>query len=459
MVRLFRFTVMGLLMLAVLLSGCALLAGPQRPVIPTPIPTAPPLSELLTLNGDVVVDPVSDVVPEVDQSIVDLLNLVSQQQLVSYVQTLENFYTRNSFSNAESDTRGIGAARRWISSEFKRVGNGRIQVEFDDFDLTYAGFYAPQQNVVASLPGSGPGNGVIIVMAHYDNRPTEIADGVTRATGADDNASGVALLLESARVLSAYNWNQTIKFVAMAAEEQGTVGSRHFAQTAFLDNMNVLAAINYDAVGGRAGIPQYVRLFAPDLLTSPSGGLARYYEYIGGLYLPTFPVVVYDALDREGRWGDHREFVNVGWPAIRIIESEEDPDLLNSNLDTWSLVDYNYLQKVVQLNVAVAANMAGAPATPPSPTIADMAEPGSFLLTWPVDPTVAGYAISFRPLSSPSYPPFRFVKGLAAGNVALTNLDPGATYAVSMTALDEYGRVGDFSPEVIIGPGTQVSMP
>ncbi|MCB9005155.1 MAG: M20/M25/M40 family metallo-hydrolase [Ardenticatenaceae bacterium] len=457
--RLVRFHIIGLILLGVLLVGCGLMAGPQRPVIPTPIPTAPPLSETLALSAETVVDPVSDVVPQVDPAIQGLLDLVSQQQLTAYVQTLENFYTRNSFSNAESETRGIGAARRWIFSEFERVGNGRIHVEFDDFDLTYAGFSAPQRNVVATLPGSGPGNGVIIIMAHYDNRPTEIADGFTRATGADDNASGVALLIESARVLSAYNWNQTIKFVAMAAEEQGTVGSRHFAQTAFLDNMNVLAAINYDAVGGRAGIPQYVRLFSPDLLTSPSGELARYYEYIGGLYLPTFPVLVYDALDREGRWGDHREFVNVGMPSIRIIESEEDPDLLNSNLDTWSLVDYNYLQHVVQLNVAVVANMAGAPATPPAPTIADMAEPGSFLLTWAVDPAVAGYAIAFRPLDSPSYPTFRFVKGLSAGNVALTNLEVGTTYAVSMTALDEYGRVGDFSPEVIIGPGTQVSMP
>ncbi len=404
-------------------------------------------------------DPVSDVVPTVDPSIVRMVDAVSKQQLTAYVQTLENFYTRNSFSNVESDTRGIGAARRWIASEFERVGNGRLQVEFDDFDLTYAGFYAPQSNVIATLKGTDPSNGVIIVMAHYDNRPVEIADGVTRAPGANDNASGVALLLESARILSSNTWNQTIMFIAMAAEEQNTAGSRHFAQNAFLDNLNVLAAINYDAVGGRAGIPQYVRLFSPDLLSSPSGELARYYEYVGGMYLPTFPVVVFDALDREGRWGDHREFVNVGMPSVRLIESEEDPDLLNSVLDTWSLVDYDYLQKVVQLNVAVVANMAGAPATPPPPTIADMADPGSYLLTWAVDPNVAGYAISFRPLSSPSYPPFRFVKGLVAGNVALTNLDPGTTYAVSLTALDGNGRIGDFSREVIIGPGSQASLP
>lgn len=451
--------ILGVLLGVLLLTGCGLMAGPQRPIMPTPIPTAPPLAQILTLTGETVVDPVSDIVPAVDPTIVRMVEQVSQQQLVAYVQTLENFYTRNSFSSQESETRGIGAARRWIFAEFERVGNGRLQVELDEFNLTYAGFFAPQSNVVATLPGTDPTNGVIIIMAHYDTRPAEIADGVTRSPGANDNATGVALLLESARVLSANTWNQTILFVAMAAEEQNTTGSRHFAQNAFLDNMNVLAAINYDAVGGRPGIPQYVRLFSPDMLASPSGALARYYEYVGGMYLPTFPVVVVNALDREGRYGDHREFINVGMPAIRVIESEEDPDLLNSPLDTWARVDFNYLLKVVQINVAVVANMAGAPATPPPPTIAEMADPGAYLLTWQVDPKAAGYAISFRPLSSPSYPPFRFVKGLAAGNVALTNLDPNTSYAVSLTALDENGRIGDFSREVIIGPGDQASLP
>lgn len=450
---------LGFVVLALFLSGCSLMAGPQRPVLPTPIPTAPPLAQVLTLTGEVVVDPVSDVVPTVDPSIVTLIDAVSQQQLVAYVQTLENFYTRNSFSSVDSETRGIGAARRWIFSEFERVGNGRLQVENDDFNLNFAGFFAPQRNVVATLPGSNPNGGVVIVLAHYDNRPAEVADGFSRAPGANDNASGVALLLESARVLSAYTWSQTIIFLAVAAEEQGTFGSRHFAQNAYLNNVNVLAALNYDGVGGRVGIPQYLRLFAPDLFSSPSGELARYYEFVGGMYLPTFPVVVFNAMDREGRWGDHREFINVGMPSVRLIESEEDYSLLNSTSDTWSRIDYNYLQKVVQLNVAVVANIAGAPPTPPQPIVAEMAEPGAFMLTWAIDPQAAGYAVSFRPLSSPSYPPFRFVKGLMAGNVAFTNLDPNTSYAVSLAALDANGRIGHFSREVIIGPGPQAGVP
>lgn len=434
------------------ITGCQLLNDPPQPVIPTPIPTALPLPGAPNISGEQVTDPVSDIVPGIDPEIAALVNAVSQQQLMAYVQTLEGFGTRNSFSAVDRDDYGIGAARRWIFSEFERVGNGRLDVAFDDFDLSYNGSQAEQRNVVATLPGKDPGNAVVIIMAHYDNRPQGDTDGFSRASGANDNASGVALLLETARILSSREWNQTIKFVAMAAEEQGTYGSRHFAQNAFLDNMKVIAAINYDAVGGRSGISQSVRLFAQDLRESPAGQLGRYFDYVAGLYLPTFPVVILDVLDREGRWGDHREFVNVGMPSIRVMESEEDPDLVNSLLDTWSLVDYTYHQKVVQLNIAIAANAAGAPAPPVPPTIVPMADPGTYLLNWPVDIGVAGYAISFRPVTSAQYPLFRFVRADMAGNVVLTGFDPNETYAVSIAALNENGRLGIFTPEIQVGP-------
>lgn len=434
------------------LTGCGLFGEPPQPVIPTPIATAPPLPGFPSVSGEQVTDPVSDIVPTIDPDVSGLVNAVSQQQLMAYVQTLEGFGTRNSFSVADRDDYGIGGARRWIFSEFERVGNGRLEVSFDDFNLNYNGSTAEQRNVVATLPGSGHGTGVIIVTAHYDNRPQGVTDGFSRASGANDNASGVALLLETARILSSRDWDQTIVFIAMAAEEQETAGSRHFAQNAFLDNMNVLAVVNYDAIGGRAGIPQSVRLFAENLRESSTGALARYYEYIGGLYLPTFPVVILDALDREGRWGDHREFLHVGMPAVRVMESEEDPDLLNSILDTWSLIDYSYHQKAVQINVAVVANAAGAPAPPVAPTIVPMADPGAYLLTWPVEPDVAGYAISFRPIDSTLYAPFRFVRANMAGNVVLTGFDPSNTYAVSIAALGENGSLGLFTPEIVVGP-------
>lgn len=423
-------------------------------VIPTPpVLDATPALIIPNAAGELVTDPVSDVVPTVDPAIESLITEVSQQQLMAYIRQLETFGTRNAFSDTQSETFGIGAARRWIFNEFVRVGNGRLTVEFQDFPLSYNGYTADQSNIVATLPGKGEGTGILVLMAHYDNRPPDVTDGFSRATGANDNGSGISLLIETARIMSSRDWNQTIVFLATSAEEQGAFGARYYAENAFLDGKNIISALNYDAVGGRVGIPQHVRLFAAEFLTSVHGSLGRYYEYVGGLYLPTFPVVIYDALDREGRWGDHREFVRVGFPAVRVIESVEDPDLVNSNRDTWDLIDYNYLQRVVQLNVAVAANLAGGPHQPAPPIIASMAEPGTYLLTWPVAQDASGYAISFRPVDSLYYPTFRFVKSTNAGNVAITGLDPSVTYAVSIAALNERGLVSGFSVEQFIGPG------
>ncbi|MCA9899239.1 MAG: M20/M25/M40 family metallo-hydrolase [Ardenticatenaceae bacterium] len=445
---------LGFLIMMVGLAGCGLVEAPEQLPIPTPVATAVSFDASQFPAGEMVIDPVSDVVPRIDPHIAGLVDSVSQQQLTGYVQTMQSFGNRNVFSVTDDPNFGIGATRQWLVDEFTRVGNGRLQVNIQEFPIFYNGLATTPYNVVATLPGRTESQDIIVVMAHYDNRAPEPTDGETYAPGANDNGSGIALLLETARLLSSFEWNQTIVFLAAAAEEQGTFGSRHFVQTAFLEGTNIIAAINYDAVGGRSGIPQYARLFAYDLTASPAGELARYYEYVAGLYVPQFPVQVINALDREGRWGDHREFVNAGMPGIRVIESVEDPDMVNSRTDTWDRIDYNYLQQVVQMNVAVVANLAGAPQTPQTPLIQALDSPGDFWLRWQTDPDAAGYAISFRPITEGSFTTFRFVRGSQAGNVALTGMDPNTAYAVSVTALDENGRLGDFTPEVIVEPNS-----
>jgi len=423
-------------------------------VIPTPVAAAPVVNPGAGIPSETVFDPVSSVVPSLDPEIEALVNSVSQQQLMGYVQTLQSFGTRNAFSATDSPDSGIGAARLWIFNEFMRVGNGRLRVDFDDFPMNYNNTITDQQNIVATLPGVNGSSDLIVLVAHYDTRPVEVTDGRSRAPGADDNGSGVALLLETARLLSSRQWNQTVVLVAAAAEEQGTFGARHFVQDQILNNINIVAAINYDTVGGRIGIPQSVRLFAPDVSESNHGALARYYDFVGEFYVPTFAVNFVNAADREGRWGDQREFVRAGLPAIRITESVEDPDLLNSPRDVWDQIDYGFLQKVTQLNVAVVANAIGAPLMPVSPTIAPMADPGSFILTWVPDPQAAGYTISFRPSDSTDYAPFRFVNANQAGNIVLTGFDPSVTYAVSMATLSGTGRISLFSPEIVL-PASQ----
>ncbi|HEX6384483.1 MAG TPA: M28 family metallopeptidase [Anaerolineae bacterium] len=430
--------------------ACSLLEGPPQLVLPTPIPTAPPFS--VEASAETVFDPVSDVVPAVDPEVAFLVNSVSQQQLFGYVQTLQNFQTRHSYSDANHPALGIGAARLWIYNEFIRVGNGRLQVQFDTFPMHYDTLAYEQQNIVATLPGTSGHPGVIILTAHYDSRTLNINDGGSFAPGANDNASGVAVLLEVARLLSSRTWNQTVVFVAFAGEEQDTAGSRHFVSNKMLEGWIIDAALNNDIVGGRPGIPQLIRVFAPGPDTSPLRQFTRYMDLVGSLYLPQFPMEVVDARDREGRYSDHLRFLDAGVVAVRLTESQEDISRNHTAADTWDAIDYNYLRQAAQLNLATVANAVGAPPPPPSPVVAPMADPGAYILTWTPHPLADGYVISFRPVGSEEFAPFYFVNALQAGNVAITGLAPQTAYALSLAALDESGRIGLFSPEVIVGP-------
>lgn len=449
--RLRRLLLPIVLVLLLFNSACALLSPPQLPTIPTPIPPPPAAIDFDTL--ELVTNPNSSTLsPLVDPDILTLVNNVSRQQLFGYVQTLEGFGTRHSLSETQRPDFGVGAARTWIADEFNRVGGGRLQVTTDDFTLNYNGLVSSQQNIVATLPGVGTYPGMVVLAAHYDSRNLDIADGFSLAPGANDNASGVAALIETARLLSSRTWNQTIMFIAFASEEQGTHGSFHFVQQAMLGGRQFDAVFNMDIVGGRPGIPQSLRIFAVGPETSPSSQVARYLRYVGGMYLPTFPVDIQQTLDREGRYSDHREFINAGVGAVRMTESVEDVEVQHTSRDTSDRLDYDYLAKVTQLNVATVASLAGAPGRPAAPTITQMADPGAYLLTWSPDPQAAGYALSFRPVDSYDYPLFQFVNAADAGNVAITGLNPTQRYYVSMGALDANGRLSFFSEETLIGP-------
>ena len=226
------------LSLLLLGTGCSLLQPPPAPSIPTPVSTSIPLGLQFTGNDNPVIDPVNDLVPAVDPDIALLVEEVSKQNLTGYVQTLESFGTRNTFSDTEREDFGIGAARRWIFNEFLRVGGGRLEVQYQDYSFNFQGLATTQRNIIATLPGTGNHPGVLVLMANYDTRGAGgWLDGESLSPGADDNGSGVAALLEIARLMSSRTWNQTIIFAAFTAEEQGTFGSRHFVQNAFLNDI------------------------------------------------------------------------------------------------------------------------------------------------------------------------------------------------------------------------------
>lgn len=415
--------------------------------IPTP-PGGTPFASIAQA-GPLITDPEGNVIEAVNPDLRGLLDLVSQQNLVGYVQTMQGFNTRNTYSATDQEGLGIGAARRWIFNEFIRVGNGRLLVEVDEFPVNLGGVVYNQQNVVATLQGIGTHPGVIVIAAHYDSRSVDPLNGSSFAPGANDNASGVAALLEAARVLSSREWNQTIIFVAFAAEEQNRLGSTHFVTDRLLQGWRFDAMVSADIVGGRPGIPQSLRLFSPGPDGSPPRQLARYMNFVGSMYMPQFPFEMIDAEDRDGRYSDHISFLQAGIPSVRITESQEDPNRQHNGSDTAEWIDYNYLRQVTQLNIAILGNAAGAPGQPMPPALTPMAELGSYILTWIPDSSAAGYAISFRPVGSEGYPQFRYVNANEAGNVAITGLDPAVQYAVSIAGLDGNGRIGLFSPEIL----------
>jgi hypothetical protein len=433
---------------SLLAAGCTLLEPPARPVVPTPPPSAVEEDNAVAFNSLRTDAGGSNVaIPAADPAIVGLLQQTSRQNLYAYVQTLQNFGTRHSLSAREREGFGIGAASRWVHDEFTRVGASRLQVGFHDFALDFGGRVTTQQNVVALLPGEGDHNGLIVLSAYYDSRGREAEDSATAAPGANINASGVALLLETARLMSARSWQQDVVFVAFAAGEQEYSGSRRYVQELMLDGVIIDAAINVDTVGGRPGIPRSMLIFAAP--ENPGAGqLARYFDLITRLYLPSFPVELRPMLDRQGRSGDQASFAAAGIPTIRISESQENSEIRHTNADTADRLDYDYLVLMTQLTFAAVANMAAAPPLPAAPAVAPMAVEGTYLLSWATQPRAASYAVAFR-ITDSEERILRYIGAAEAGEVVLTGLNPGYDYAISVAPIDSAGHLGLFSEEVI----------
>ena len=394
------------------------------------------------------------IMPSVDSEILALLNEVSPQNLQTYVQTLTGFGTRHALSETLADSYGIGAARRWLVSEFERVGRGRIQILIDEFTLDparSAGSTATQQNIIAALPGNDNTTGAIVVMAHYDSRTTDPFDGQNPAPGANDNASGVALLLEMARLMSSRTWNRTILFIAFAAEELETQGSHHFLTNWLNQGGQIDFAINNDVVGGHAGIEPIVRVFSPGPDSSPSRQFARYLSYLNAIYFPEFQVILENAADRPHRYGDQREFIAAGVPSLRLTEVDEDETIHHSDRDTFDRLDYTYMTQIARLNLVLLAHLALVSAPTEPPVLTPLAEPGSYQITWAGTPAAASYILAFRRPATMTYEVLYYATSEQAGHITLNS--PETAYIFSLAIVDSSGHPGVFSPEInLINP-------
>ena len=360
-------------------------------------------------------------------------------QLRATVEALVGFGTRHTLSDTASPTRGIGAARRWAQSRFEQIGHdcgGCLVIVTPTQTVTGARLPESAEivDVVAIQKGSGDPERVVVVTGHIDSRISDVMNASADAPGADDDASGVAVVIEAARILSRYRFPATIVYGVLSGEEQGLFGGKLLADYAKAQGWRVEADLNNDIVGairGQNGVVDNTRLrvfsegtrdteaaqdakqrrFEGGENDSASRNVARYAKTLAETYLPNWTVALVYRLDRFGRGGDHAAFNALGFPAVRFTENAEDYRHQHQDVrteggveygDTIAHVDFAYLAKVTATNALAAASMASAPPPPVNVTIAGAVTPDT-QLSWTTAPgsPAAAYRVHWRETTSP----------------------------------------------------------
>jgi hypothetical protein len=411
---------------------------------------------------------------------------ISPRRIENYVNKLVSFGTRHTLSETESDTRGIGAARRWIKGELERCGAGKLNVAFDGHlhpvDRRIA---RPVEivNVVATLPGTQEQSRerLYVVSGHYDSRNSEDADAVGDAPGANDDASGTAAVMELACVMARYKFDATLVFMAVAAEEQGLYGAADFAEKAKQKKWNIQGMFTNDIIGssisdeGKRDNTQ-VRLFAegipalkevPDILRTliQTGGendstprqLARLVKEMGERYVPDFKVTIINRRDRYLRGGDHAPFLDRGFAALRFTEPAEDFNHQHQNVrmegkvqigDLPQFVDPAYIAQVARVNAAALAALALAPASPQGVKIIAARLTNQTDLAWTAntEPDLAGYRVVWRDTTAASWQHSQYVGNVTAVTMPISK----DNVFFGVQAID---REGNVSPATYPMPG------
>ena len=377
------------------------------------------------------------------------------------IRKLVSFGTRNSLSTQNDPNRGIGAARDWLYAEFLKIAEtsgGRMTVEKQSF-LQEKAARVPtptmMANVVATLKGtqSQSENRVYVVSGHYDSMCTSPTDDTCDAPGANDDASGTAAVLEMARAMAPYKFDATIVFMAVAGEEQGLLGSTHFAEQAKQKGTDIEAMFTNDIVGNTLGgngvrDRRTLRVFSEGVPSSEKpeeanvrrgvGGendsasrqLARFIKEVGERYVPHMKVMMVYRRDRYLRGGDHIPFLERGFPAVRFTEPNEDYRHQHQNVrtedgvkygDLPEYVDFAFVADVSRVNAANLAMLALAPAKPKNVGVLTARLTNDTELKWDanVEPDLAGYEILWRDTTSPVWTNSRWIGNqttyLAAG--------------------------------------------
>ena len=381
----------------------------------------------------------------VDPKIAGALTDVSADRIQANIARLVKFGTRSTLSAQDPASiaagRGIGAAREWIKAEFERYSKdcgGCLEVKTDSFTKDTADRVPKATqiaNVYAVLKGSDPeaAKHIVLVTGHYDSRNSQNDNITDDAPGADDDASGTAVSMECARVLSKLKFPGTIIFLTVAGEEQGLYGSQHFAQMAKQQGWNLEAVLNNDIVGGNKGPGQdstVVRVFSEGVpiasddkqvkqirnlggeSDSTSRELARDISEVGGVYDVGLKPLLIFRVDRYLRGGDHYSFNEQGFAAVRLTEYREDFTRQHQTIRTENGIEYgdvlkhvnfDYVASVARLNAATLASLASAPPAPSNVKLVTAKLDNDSTLKWSASPGASGYEVLWRATASPEW--------------------------------------------------------
>lgn len=388
-----------------------------------------------------------------DPEIKKMVSEVSASNMENTVRKLVSFGTRHTLSDTKSNTRGIGAAQRWVKSEFEKYAkesSGRLTSEIDYFTVKADGKRIATDsqlgNVMATLKGTDPtDNRVLIISGHLDSRASDVMNTTIDAPGANDDGSGVAAVMEISRIMCKRVFPFTIIFVAVVGEEQGLYGAKHLADKAKAENWNVVAMLNNDMIGNSlsngTGLRDNlnVRVFSetiPYLETeaeakvtkstnrendSPSRQLARYIKTTTSQYVHQLNINLVYRNDRFLRGGDHTPFSQNGFTAIRFCEMNENYDHQHQDIriekgtqfgDLPEFMDFEYMRKVTCANLATLSNLGWSPKAPLNVgvKITELTNFSDLVWTAPQGKPIYGYNILVRETSSSHWEKTFFVK-------------------------------------------------
>ncbi|GAB2189894.1 M20/M25/M40 family metallo-hydrolase [Sessilibacter sp. MAH1] len=438
---------------------------------------------VLSAHGEALVPPPSEV-----PKLYDIAEAVSADRIYGDIETLVGFGTRHTLSDTTSKTTGIGAARSWIYQEFETISKacgGCLEIHYVS-DFVEGETRIPNKtevvSVVAIQRGAVDPNRMIMMSGDIDSRVSDVMNATDISPGANDNASGVAGVLEAARVLSQYRFAGSIAYAALAGEEQGLFGGKIVAQYAKDQQWQLVGILNNDMISNIEGIDGVIdnstvrvfsegtravetpeeanlRRFTGGEVDSPSRNLARYVKSLGEKYITNLNVMMVYRLDRFRRGGHHRPFNEAGFPGARIMETHEHYDRQHQDLrtengvvygDTIDGVNAGYAAKLTALNAITMAGIAAAPPIPQGVAIEGAVSPSTKIQWQEADKktakNLAGYKVYWRLTTEPTWTHSRYVGNVNSfelKNIVIDNY----FFGVSAVAKD-----GAETPVVFPGP-------